>query len=299
MFNHHPGHGRPDRFGGGFGAAFRHFAGFGPHGRGAGEGRDRGPDPRGFDGCRDAGDDRFGFDDPRDGRFDPRHAGRGPGFGHGPRGCRGRDDDRFGFDDPRDARSDPRHAGPGRGPGFGHGPGPGDFGHGPHGAHGRGGGRGGRGGLGRFFAHGDLRLVVLNLIAEKPRHGYEIIKAIEDRVAGAYSPSPGVIYPTLTLLEDIGYVTVTTGDGGKKLHEITDLGRAFLEANRPILEALEARMAAAGERGPGGGPAVAAALERLRRAVRTRLARPDLDPDRLAAVVAALEAAAAALEDEA
>jgi hypothetical protein len=65
------------------------------------------------------------------------------------------------------------------------------------------------GGLGRFFAHGDLRLVILHLIAEKPRHGYEIIKAIEEQVAGAYSPSPGVIYPTLTLLEELGYVTVS------------------------------------------------------------------------------------------
>ena len=97
-------------------------------------------------------------------------------------------------------------------------------------------GRGGRSGLGRFFAHGDLRLVILNLIAEKPRHGYEIIKAIEEQVAGAYSPSPGVIYPALTLLEELGYVTVSTApEGGKKLHEITPQGRAFLEANRPAL----------------------------------------------------------------
>src|SRR3977135_4353694 len=65
--------------------------------------------------------------------------------------------------------------------------------------------RGGRGGLGRLFAPGELRPVILNLIAEKPRHGYEIIKAIEDQVGGAYSPSPGVIYPTLTLLEELGY----------------------------------------------------------------------------------------------
>src|SRR3954471_11563007 len=95
-------------------------------------------------------------------------------------------------------------------------------------------GRGGR--LGRFFAHGDLRLVILHLIAEKPRHGYEIIKAIEEQVAGAYSPSPGVIYPTLTLLDELGYVTVAaSGEDGKKLHAITRQGEAFLEANRPTL----------------------------------------------------------------
>ena len=69
--------------------------------------------------------------------------------------------------------------------------------------------RHGRSGLGRLFAHGDLRLDILSLIAEKPSRACEIIKAIEERVGGAYSPSPGVIYPTLTLLEDLGYVTVT------------------------------------------------------------------------------------------
>src|ERR1700739_4724755 len=115
-------------------------------------------------------------------------------------------------------------------------------------------GRGG--GLGRFFAHGDLRLVILHLIAEKPRHGYEIIKEIEEQVAGAYSPSPGVIYPTLTLLEELGYVTVSTGDGAKKLHEITEEGRAFLDANRPAVDALLASMAET-SRAHGGGSAPA------------------------------------------
>src|ERR1700743_2032449 len=102
-----------------------------------------------------------------------------------------------------------------------------------------GGGRGGRSGLGRFFAHGDLRLVVLHLIAEKPRHGYEIIKAIEESVGGTYSPSPGVIYPPLTRLEELGYVTVSTEtDSGKKLQTITPQGKAYLDANRPALDAL-------------------------------------------------------------
>ena len=78
------------------------------------------------------------------------------------------------------------------------------------GGHGHGHGHG-RHGLRRFFAHGDLRLVVLHLIGEKPRHGYELIKAIEESVSGAYSPSPGTIYPTLTMLEDQGYVRVSDG----------------------------------------------------------------------------------------
>src|SRR5579875_2405136 len=109
-------------------------------------------------------------------------------------------------------------------------------------------------GLQRFFAHGDLRLVILHLIAGKPRHGYEIIKAIEERVGGAYSPSPGVIYPTLTLLEELGYVTVSPGDGAKKLHAITPDGQAQLDASREAVAALLAQMDEAA-RAQGGRPA--------------------------------------------
>jgi DNA-binding PadR family transcriptional regulator len=158
-------------------------------------------------------------------------------------------------------------------------------------------GRGGRGGLGRFFAHGDLRLVILHLIAEKPRHGYEVIKAIEERVAGAYSPSPGVIYPTLTLLEELGYVTVSAGEGAKKLHTITDEGRAYLDANRAAVDALLARMDEAG-RVHGGGPApqVVRAMENLRLALRLRLARGPLTDAQANAVAAALDAAAGSVE---
>ena len=159
--------------------------------------------------------------------------------------------------------------------------------------------RGGRsGGLGRFFAHGDLRLVILNLIAEKPRHGYEIIKAIEDQVGGAYSPSPGVIYPTLTLLEELGYVTVqTSADSAKKLHEITGEGKAFLEANRETLQALLGRMAEA-SRAAGDGPApqIVRAMENLRLALRMRLSRGPLSIEQATAVAAALDAATVAVE---
>jgi DNA-binding PadR family transcriptional regulator len=157
-------------------------------------------------------------------------------------------------------------------------------------------GGGGRG-LGRFFAHGDLRLVILHLIAEKPRHGYEIIKAVEERVAGAYSPSPGVIYPTLTLLEELGYVTMAAGGGAKKLHEITAEGRAFLDANRSTVEALLARMAEA-SRAHGGGPApqVVRAMENLKLALRMRLSRGPLSEEQANAVAAALDAAATGVE---
>lgn len=153
------------------------------------------------------------------------------------------------------------------------------------------------GGLGRFFAHGDLRLVILNLIAEKPRHGYEIIKAIEEQVGGAYSPSPGVIYPTLTLLEELGYVTVQATEANKKLHTITDEGKAFLAANRATLDALSARMAEAG-RAFGGGPApqIMRAMENLKLALRLRMGRGEIGDDEANRIAAALDAAASAVE---
>src|ERR1700733_5426471 len=122
-------------------------------------------------------------------------------------------------------------------------------GHGRRFAHGfgRDGGPGwGRGGgRGRFFGPGDLRLVMLALIAEKPRHGYELIKDIEERLAGAYAPSPGVVYPTLTLLEDMGLAVVTVEPGGRKLYALTDEGRAELAANQKTVDALLQRMAEA------------------------------------------------------
>ena len=158
-------------------------------------------------------------------------------------------------------------------------------------------GRGSRSGLGRFFAHGDLRLVILHLIAMKPRHGYELIKAIEEQVGGSYSPSPGVIYPTLTLLEELGHVTVSAGDGAKKLHAITPEGQAYLEAYRPAVDALLARMQEA-NRTYGGGPApqILRAMENLKLALRLRLARGPLSEEQINTVAAAIDAAVSGIE---
>lgn len=168
---------------------------------------------------------------------------------------------------------------------------------GSHGAHfGRGRHRRG-GGLRRFFAHGDLRLIILHLVAEKPRHGYEIIKAIEEKVAGAYSPSPGVIYPSLTHLEELDYVTVgAASDGGKKLHEITAQGRAYLEANRPALDAILARMAEASREQGSPAPQILWAMKNLERVLRLRLSRGPLSEEQVHAVAGALDAAAASVE---
>ncbi len=85
--------------------------------------------------------------------------------------------------------------------------------------------------VGRMLASGDLRLVALYLIEQQPRHGYDLIKAVEERSNGVYSPSPGIVYPALTYLEEAGYVT-SAADGNKKLYTITDEGRTHLNENR-------------------------------------------------------------------
>jgi DNA-binding PadR family transcriptional regulator len=104
-----------------------------------------------------------------------------------------------------------------------------------------GGRHGGR--FGRMFGHGDLKLVLLALIAEQPRHGYQLIRTIEEMFGGSYAPSPGAVYPTLTMLEEMGYARVDTSDGStKKLYIVTDEGRAYLAENRDTVEALMARM---------------------------------------------------------
>ena len=100
---------------------------------------------------------------------------------------------------------------------------------------------GGRRGGGRMFGHGDLKLLLLALIEQQPRHGYELIRTIEEMFHGQYSPSPGAIYPVLAMLEDMGYAQVESAAGNRKLYAITAEGRAFLEENRAAVDAVTAR----------------------------------------------------------
>ncbi len=111
--------------------------------------------------------------------------------------------------------------------------GPEDWGRGARG--GRGGWGGGAFRVGKMLADGDLRLIVLVLLNESPRHGYEIIKALEEKSSGVYSPSPGVVYPTLTYLEEVGYATASA-EGSKKVYSITDAGRAYYRENRDVAD---------------------------------------------------------------
>jgi DNA-binding PadR family transcriptional regulator len=109
--------------------------------------------------------------------------------------------------------------------------------------------------MGRKLASVDLQLLILGLLADKPRHGYEIIKALDERSKGFYVPSPGMVYPALTYLEEIGHATVEA-DGARKLYQITDAGKEHLESNRSTVEALFAQFGRVGER-----------MERVRRAM--------------------------------
>lgn len=168
-----------------------------------------------------------------------------------------------------------------------------------HGDHGeafggaRGGGRGGR-----VFGHGGLRLVLLQLIADKPSHGYELIKAIEERLGGRYSPSPGTVYPTLTLLEELGYVSVDEAEGGgRKRYTITDAGREFLEANRVQTDEMMSRMGADGAgRRFGRPPQVVRAIENLKLAMRLRLTGDALTDQQANEFAAVLDHAAQQIE---
>ncbi|MGJ7522559.1 PadR family transcriptional regulator [Variovorax sp. LT1P1] len=165
---------------------------------------------------------------------------------------------------------------------------------------GLGGGRGDGPRGGRVFGHGGLRFVLLQLIADKPSHGYELIKSIEDRLGGAYSPSPGTVYPTLTLMEEQGYLSVEEADaGGRKRYRITDAGSTFLEENRTTADAMLARMQGGVDgAGPRGGrpPQVTRAIENLKLAMRMRLSREALTPEQANAFAAVLDRAAQQLE---
>ena len=151
--------------------------------------------------------------------------------------------------------------------------------------------RGGRGGGGRIFGHGGLRFVLLQLIADKPSHGYELIKGIESRMGGTYAPSPGVIYPSLALLEDMGAVSVAA-EGGKKRYAITDEGRHLLTENAEALAHIDMKMKAL--RGRPDRPArIAQAIEALRNATHLRLTQePPLTEGQVEAIADLLEAAA-------
>jgi DNA-binding PadR family transcriptional regulator len=149
---------------------------------------------------------------------------------------------------------------------------------------------------GRLFDYGELRLLVLALIAEQPRHGYELIKAIEERFGGSYTPSPGVIYPTLSWLDDMGYAAIEAEEGGRKRYRITAEGEAFLVANRAAADGVLSRAGqTVGGRGQIPAPVVRA-MENLKLAMRLRLRQGPLDQAAADSIATALDTAAQTVE---
>ncbi len=157
----------------------------------------------------------------------------------------------------------------------------------------RGFGRGGE----RLFDAGDVRLVVLKLLAEQPSYGYQLIKTMEQRLGGGYTPSAGVIYPTLTMLEEEGLASVSTSDN-KKIYTVTAEGNEYLKANQQRIDELFARLDVAG-RGfrRGRSPEIMRAFMNLRGAIAMRLHRENVTPEQIQKVTDAINAAAKAIDE--
>jgi DNA-binding PadR family transcriptional regulator len=154
--------------------------------------------------------------------------------------------------------------------------------------------RGGRGGAMRMFAGQDLRYVILQQISEKPSHGYEIIKSIQERLGGTYAPSPGVVYPMLTMLEEMGFATVVS-EGARKLYTITEEGSKSLAENKAMVDAIYARMdRTRSEHGSNRSPEIERAIENFRMALRMK--KGPLTTEQTHAITDIIDAAAKQIE---
>ena len=149
----------------------------------------------------------------------------------------------------------------------------------------------------RMFESGELRLVLLKLITDEPRHGYDLIRAIEELTGGEYAPSPGVVYPTLTLLQDMELIEEAAGEGPRKPFQATDAGRQYLEERQEEVDALFERLR---ELAPSGesvaGPAIGRAVRNLMTALSHRIGRDGLDEELLHEMAAILDEAAQRIE---
>ncbi len=150
--------------------------------------------------------------------------------------------------------------------------------------------------IGRLLEHGDLRFVILALVAEKPRHGYEVMRELEDRTGGAYRPSPGVIYPTFSLLEDEGFVRPVGDEGGRKAYEITEAGKEALEKNKISVDAIFARLDEAAAQSSGARPKLQRAIQNFHTALGLRLQRGEISEEQVDAIAAAIDEAALKIE---
>ena len=148
-----------------------------------------------------------------------------------------------------------------------------------------------------MFDAGDVKLVILRLLAEQPSYGYQLIKTMEQRLAGGYTPSPGVIYPTLTMLEEEGLASSLT-ENNKKIYSLTQEGTEFLESNKERIGELFERMEETGrgfERGRS--PEIMKAFMNLRSAVMARVSRESTKPEQISKITEAINAAAKAIDE--
>jgi DNA-binding PadR family transcriptional regulator len=160
----------------------------------------------------------------------------------------------------------------------------------------RGGGRGPRGRR-RMFGSGELRLVLLKLIADEPRHGYDLIRAIEELTGGDYAPSPGVVYPTLTMLADMGLIEEVAAEGSRKAFAATAEGKAHLEENEEEVEALFERLEeAAPDKDGKSHPPIGRAIGNLMTALRHRVAHDGFDEALVHEITEILDEAAQRIE---
>jgi DNA-binding PadR family transcriptional regulator len=149
----------------------------------------------------------------------------------------------------------------------------------------------------KIFDGEELRLVLLKLLKDEPRHGYDLIRAIEELTSGAYAPSPGVVYPTLTLLSEMGHTREVSSDNTRKAYEVTEEGTAFLTAREKDVEALFERLkelAAVRERFDGA--PIRRAMGNLRAVLMHKLGEGKADAKAVHAVTAIIDEAAQKIE---
>lgn len=149
----------------------------------------------------------------------------------------------------------------------------------------------------RMFESGELRLVLLKLISEQPRHGYDLIRAVEELTGGTYAPSPGVVYPTLTMLQDMGFIAETTGEGARKPFQITDAGTEHLDEHAEETEELIRRLKTfSPSHYPQGGSPIWRAMRNLGVAIRHRVGRGEISEETIHEAAALIDELAQKIE---
>jgi len=149
----------------------------------------------------------------------------------------------------------------------------------------------------QWFESGDMKYVILKLLREKPMHGYEVMKALEEHTSGCYKPSPGTVYPTLQWLEDEGLVAAKDVEG-KKVYEITDAGRTFLDEHRSVVDEIFDRVTETIDRFTADPiPDVSRAVGKVVSQAYRQAWRLASDPDRARRISEILERAAKDIED--